>query len=324
MSKISVVIPTYKGSDKILLPLYGVFSQTCTDIEIIVVDDNGAGSDEQKKTQQVLQPFIDQNKLRYIVHEKNINGSAARNTGWRASEGEFISFLDDDDLMLPEKLEKQLAVMEADERVDVAICGSHLVHEDGRGRSVCPSCRTDHMQKEYLCGDMFFNTSVMLLRRAAVEAVGGFDETFRRHQDWEFCIRLMEKAKFAAVDEVLLVKYATGRNVAADPWKAVEYYRHFRGKMEECFTKLAREDVLAIDKAQHQRLLKTFLIARDFTGSAQYMRQEKLSSGLMLRVCVDILHHIFVRATKGNRKRAQSWDENMTTAKIYFEKEADR
>ena len=101
MSKlVSVIIPTYSRPDFISRAIESVLNQTYKPIEIIVVDDNGRGTNNQILTEQVLTNFIRSNQIKYIVHEKNKNGSAARNTGAASSHGEYITFLDDDDVLL--------------------------------------------------------------------------------------------------------------------------------------------------------------------------------------------------------------------------------
>ncbi|HBT4553067.1 TPA: glycosyltransferase family 2 protein, partial [Enterococcus faecium] len=84
MCEVSIIIPSYKGSNEILIAVWGALSQTVTSKEIIVVDDNGIGTEEQIKTKEKLQKFIKENKIKYFAHEKNLNGSAARNTGIKA------------------------------------------------------------------------------------------------------------------------------------------------------------------------------------------------------------------------------------------------
>ena len=91
---VSVVIPTYKRPENLLRAIESVKTQTYPHIEIIVVDDNGMGTEWQQFTQCVLHELIEDNTILYIVHEVNKNGSAARNTGFAESKGEFVNFLE--------------------------------------------------------------------------------------------------------------------------------------------------------------------------------------------------------------------------------------
>ena len=71
MQLVSVIIPTYRGADKICRAVDSVLSQTYTDIEVIVVDDNGKGSDAQKLTEQAMLRYKDDSRVKYIAHPVN-------------------------------------------------------------------------------------------------------------------------------------------------------------------------------------------------------------------------------------------------------------
>ena len=103
MKKVSVIIPTYKGSDNLIRAIKSVLNQTYKNIEIIVVDDNDENSIFRKENEERLKSFIDDNKIIYLKHKCNKNGAAARNTGLRKSSGAYITFLDDDDYFLYNK-----------------------------------------------------------------------------------------------------------------------------------------------------------------------------------------------------------------------------
>ena len=102
---VSVIVTSYNGSDSIARAIESVKKQTYKNIEILVVDDNGLGSEEQVKTEKIVSTFSD---VKYIAHEVNKNGSAARNTGAREAKGEFYCFLDDDDEFLEKRLSFRL------------------------------------------------------------------------------------------------------------------------------------------------------------------------------------------------------------------------
>lgn len=104
MQCISIVISTYKGLNTIQKCVESAMSQDYSNFEVIVVDDNGLGTSNQKKTEAILNKYLDNENFKYIVHEENINGSAARNTGIRSSKGEYIAFLDDDDYLHPDSI----------------------------------------------------------------------------------------------------------------------------------------------------------------------------------------------------------------------------
>lgn len=171
---VSVIIPTYKRSVCLLQTIESVLSQTYPSIEIIIVDDNGLGNKFQVETQKKLQKYIDERKIIYIPHEVNKNGAAARNTGFRASKGEYINFLDDDDVLMPEKIEKQVNFLEKQPvNVGATYCNSRLTFRTrftGRVKTIETSYAAEgNLIKEYLKNEMHFNTSSLLFRRSVIE-----------------------------------------------------------------------------------------------------------------------------------------------------------
>lgn len=98
---VSVVIPTYNRAHLVGRAIQSVLNQTYQDFEIIVVDDGSTDN-----TEEVVKSFNDP-RIRYIRHDQNRGGSAARNTGIKMARGEYIAFQDSDDEWLPEKLESR-------------------------------------------------------------------------------------------------------------------------------------------------------------------------------------------------------------------------
>src|SRR5258705_13939604 len=105
MSQVSVVIPTHNRSEFLRSAIASVLGQTYQDFELIVVDDASTDS-----TAEVVVSFND-SRIKFIRHQTNQGGSAARNTGIRASKCDYIAFLDDDDEWSPRKLSKQVEVL---------------------------------------------------------------------------------------------------------------------------------------------------------------------------------------------------------------------
>lgn len=97
--KFSIIIPTYNRADLIMETLDSVFQQSFTNFEVIVVDNCSTDN-----TAQVLKPFIDSGKIRYICHDRNYERARSRNTGLENAVGDFITFLDSDDFLYPDCL----------------------------------------------------------------------------------------------------------------------------------------------------------------------------------------------------------------------------
>lgn len=209
---VSVVIPTYKRFNTILESVQSVLNQTYKNIEIIVVDDNGKGTEFQKRTELMLKSHIENGNIKYIVHEVNRNGSAARNTGFKFSSGEYINFLDDDDKFYPEKIEKQVQRLEnSDENIGATYCNSITIRNRAFSNKIHKSesnlSKEGNLCKEYLLGKALFNTSTILFKRKALETINGFDESFIRHQDYEIMIRFFRHYNIVCTSLQPLVIY---------------------------------------------------------------------------------------------------------------------
>src|SRR5699024_10827103 len=156
-------------------------------------------------------------KIKYIVHRKNKNASVARNTGFEKSSGEFISFLDDDDYMYSDKIEKQMRVFQKKENdYGLVYCGGYYVKENGRGYIKKPNNKGDVLFK-YMTERIDFNTSTILIPRFVMTKLNGFDESFYRHQDWEFCSRVINDYPVFSIQEPLIIKFGIGRNESPNP-----------------------------------------------------------------------------------------------------------
>jgi glycosyltransferase involved in cell wall biosynthesis len=107
---VSIIIPTYKRINSLKAAIESVIHQSYTNIEVIVVDDN-ADADKNKLIQDIVSCMITDRSIKYIINEVNKGSAETRNIGIRNSEGEYITFLDDDDIYFPNKVENQLRHM---------------------------------------------------------------------------------------------------------------------------------------------------------------------------------------------------------------------
>lgn len=185
---VSVIIPTYQRSALMRRAIESVRRQTHRNLEILVIDDASADN-----TEDVVRGIIDV-RIQYIRHPKNKGVSAARNTGIRAAGGDYVAFLDDDDEWREDKLEKQLAAMEA---YDAVLAGS-LVNRKYRksyGKSEVTA-------KDLRKGNQF-PPSTLLVKCSVIRDVW-FDEDLRQGEDWDAYIRILQKYKIGYINAPLL------------------------------------------------------------------------------------------------------------------------
>ncbi len=203
--KVSVIIPTYKRSEDLCRAVDSVLAQTLKEIEVFVVDDNGIGTPDGEKTAEVMKKYAGDERVKYLRHEHNKNGSAARNTGIREARGEYIAFLDDDDAYMPERLSKMVEKMDALNDTYGA-CYTGYVKNMANGTKQYSSERAEgEVFKQVLMRSLYIGTgSNLFFRKSAMDQIGLFDESFRRNQDLEYLVRITKKYKMAYVDEVLM------------------------------------------------------------------------------------------------------------------------
>jgi len=199
MPKVSVVIPTFNYAQYVAHAVQSVLNQSFSDFEIILVDD---GSTD--KTQAVLAPF--QPHIRYI-YQDNKGLPAARNTGIRAANGEYIAFLDSDDLWLPTKLEKQVALLDRREELGLVYCDFCWQYDEAG--IVVRSPQRDLFRSGFVFADLlmrnFIHTPTPIVRSQVFDAVGLFDESLPASEDWDMWLRIVACFKIDFVDEVLAI-----------------------------------------------------------------------------------------------------------------------
>lgn len=203
---VSVIIPTYNNAQFIIGTVLSVLQQTYSDVEVIVVDDHS-----QDETRSLLQKIND-SRLRYLLSAGKANISAARNTGIKAARGEYIAFLDSDDLWVKNKLQEQVRILK--ENPNICMVSSNF---EPIGDVAYTNNYIDrHILREYR--DYAYNevalrspivTSSVLVRRAEIVAISSFDEDprFLFIEDWDCWLRLIQKFGPVRVLKSKLVYY---------------------------------------------------------------------------------------------------------------------
>ncbi|MBE3604162.1 glycosyltransferase [bacterium] len=201
MIRVSAIIPVYNGAATVADAIRSALAQTFSALEIIVVDDGSTDS-----TPAVLEQFGD--RIR-VIRRPNGGISAARNQGAAAAAGEYLAFLDADDLWEPQMVERCAAALDAHPECVMAFANLALVDSDGRdlGARLIGS-GFDHAPtlEEMLVRLWPIMPSAVMVRRSAYDTVGGFCEEFRSYgfEDVVFWLRLRELGAFRFVPERLV------------------------------------------------------------------------------------------------------------------------
>ena len=197
-ARISVIIPTHNRAA--MLPRAIESAQNAgTDLEVIVVDD--ASFDE---TQSIC---VDRKDIIYLRMQRNVGQADARNAGFSRSTGEFVAFLDDDDLRLPGSLDMQAKLLECEENLGFVYGQVHIGDTE--------TCRpTEEIRPKYCpAGDIFWQLvrgnfiycPSVLVRRSKMEAIGPFSSEVLGTEDWDAWLRLAAISRVGAVQQPVAI-----------------------------------------------------------------------------------------------------------------------
>lgn len=261
MPLISVVIPVYNGEKTIRQTLESVLNQTFTDFEVIVINDGS-----QDTTLEIVANIADP-RLKVFSYP-NAGQAASRNRGLSQARGEFIAFLDADDLWTSDKLEAQLRVLQENPQAAVAYSWSDCIDESGNFlREASHRTVNGDVYAKLLLTDFLDNGSNPLIRRQAITEVGGFDESLLPAEDWDMWLRLAARYHFVAVPYPQVL-YRQSANSESSNVLRLEL---------ACLRVIQRTFTQAPDSLQHLKKpslanLYKYLIFKCFEGSPERWR----------------------------------------------------
>ena len=217
---VSVVLPAYNRAGTIGAAIASVLRQSWTDFELLVVDDGSTdGTAEAAKAQ--IDP-----RVAVLATPRNLGAAGARNHGIAAARAPWVAFQDSDDEWLPEKLARQMArLLEPGAPWIAAYCGMIIVGaletRPGARTAVryIPDASIGTPEGDILpeaSRTSFISTQMLVVRRAELEAVGGFDENLRALEDWELVLRLAARGPFAFIDEPLVLQRFSVNSITRD------------------------------------------------------------------------------------------------------------
>lgn len=211
---VSIVLPVRNRSETIGAAIESVLAQQYHDWELFVIDDGSTDT-----TPEIVQRYADHDPRITLLKGPATGVCAARNTGIRASTGEYVAFLDSDNVWLPELLVASVAALEQGDAIAVHAV-VELIDDDGRRRYLA----YDGDRDDLIHGGNFIDLNTLVARRDAVDRIGGFDEALRRWVDYDLVIRLAELGRLQLLPFVGVAyteTTATGRisTIEVDGWE---------------------------------------------------------------------------------------------------------
>jgi glycosyltransferase involved in cell wall biosynthesis len=208
--KISVVIPAYNCAKTIKQTRDSVLSQTYTDLELIVINDGSTDA-----TLNIVSQIKD-SRIKLFSYP-NAGGNVSRNRGINHAVGEFISFLDADDIWTPDKLATQLQTLQENPTTKVAYSWTDYIDENGKFVSSGTHISLNgNLYEQLLVKNFLENGSNPLICKDALLAVGGFDESLVAGQDWDMWLRLAREFNFVAVPKVQILYRISANSLSSN------------------------------------------------------------------------------------------------------------
>jgi glycosyltransferase involved in cell wall biosynthesis len=227
MPEVTVVIPTHNRSGLVRRTVRCVLRQTDVDLDIVVVDDGSSDHTAEALTR------LGDPRLVVVRQERSEGVSAARNRGIATATGEWIAFLDDDDLWSPDKLAAQLRAASRLSRC-WACSGSVTVNDELEIVAGGPPPSADAMVRQLPARNIVpAGASNVIARRSVLLAIGGFDLKLRHLADWDVWIRLAELGAPAVVGEPLVAYRLHPSNASADAGSIAHELAHIERRYRE-------------------------------------------------------------------------------------------
>ena len=258
---VSVVIPTYSRNVTLSRAIDSVLQQTYQNLDIIVVDDNSEDSEWRKSTEDLMEKYAEEPRIRYIKNKQNLGGSGARNEGIKAARGEYIAFLDDDDEFFPLKVEKQLerAISSSMTRLALVFCDVQMLYGDGNFMCNVESHYKGCCLYEAIKDNCLASTSQWLAVKSALVDVGMFTDVPCK-QDSTLILKLLEAGyEVDYVPEILLKYYFYDiPRISSKGMKNIEGELSYRDKCRKNYRLFNRKQIKEIEYSFWVRLYKLY------------------------------------------------------------------
>lgn len=292
---VSVVIPTYGRSETLERAIRSVKNQTYSNVEVLVVDDNEPGSEYSQSAARIVGEF-DCDKVRLVTQLRHINGAAARNAGIRAAQGEYIAFLDDDDFYMPEKLAKQVAVLEKLGHPYGAVSSRKIYIKNDKIDSVSERWKdSKHQNFDIVTRQMNITTSTLLMRRMCLDQAGYFDEGLRRNQEVQLLAYFSDKYRIKLIDEFLTVMDCTDPINRPSSKTIMEIKRMYLESVHPIIGRYSKHKQRLIVAHNMIDAIRTYLREREWKKAFSLSCKSLIYPSVFIAFCRFIFRKLFFR-----------------------------
>lgn len=230
---VSVIIPTYNRTDTVLGSVKSALDQTYGDLEVIVVDDGS--------TDATMDALASVSGRISVIRQANAGPSAARNRGVVEARGEIIAFLDSDDHWMPDKIERQVALMRCGgPEMCCCVCNATVKGSDRETigntfdfAGICPGFEEGEWinPQDVLATRFLLFNQVVAIRREAFDRVGGFNAGLRLLEDYDLALRLSSFGTWGVIREPLVIKYNDTNGIGVECSTNLEWHAQVCGSV---------------------------------------------------------------------------------------------
>ncbi len=303
--KVSVIIPAYNISEFASETLDSVFAQTFQDFEVVLIND---GSPDTEKFEKVLEPYLE--KIVYLKVE-NIGAGAARNVAIENARGEFLAFLDGDDVWKSEYLKSQLTFLE-ENRLDMVYCDALLFGDlaSAEGKTYMQTSPSTGAVTFESVLDLHCNfiTSGTIVRKNLVIEAGMFERERVRAHDFHLWLRMLKNGAKGAYQRKVLLKYrvhlaSLSGNSIQRVEREIDVYDRVLKKIELSANEqqIVRNQIERLNAELEIERGKSFLLSKDyisaersFSKANEYKKSVRLKAVIFLtRVAPQLLSKVY-------------------------------
>lgn len=282
---VSVIMPTYKRSDKLPRAIESVLAQTYKNLELFVINDNEPNDEYTQLVKEITKKYNDDSRFHLVIQAKHINGAVARNVGIKLANGEYIAFLDDDDWWELNKLEIQVKELKS---LDNSWGGvsSKFRFFNSKGEIIGKSLRykSGYIYKDILNMSTEVTTCTLLLRHKALDDAGYFDETLKRNQDLQLLTFFTYKYKLKQVDEYLFCLDVSDTQNRPSGVQAIEIAENFYKSVNPILQTLTKSELSCVKAMRNLEISYVFFKRKEWLESIKYLAKVFVSHKAVLLV----------------------------------------
>lgn len=291
---ITVIITTYKRPFNMLFKaLDSVINQTYSNLEIIIVDDSPKEYEEREIIKNKIK-YLDDKRIKYIQHEKNMGACAARNTGINAANGNIFMFLDDDDEWMPTKVAEHYKIhIRNNAQFVYSAYKKLIISENGTIKTEFVSYNHCNYKffEELLRENFIGSVSFVSLTKKCIEECGYFTVGLNSCQDWDMWIRIIEKNKAYFIDKPLVVYYDhREQRITTNTEKQIQGHETIMKKYEKFLSKYPRAM-----SANLYRMSRLYADAKNYKKSLRFWKEANSIKPFVLKDSIKAFLKICLR-----------------------------